>query len=116
MNAQSIKYLAVIDLANEIDHRSPRNRVQLFDGRLEVFLVKKEHGVKWDSLEPAAGTFNRSELITRRQASIARFDAEEAQRAKLGEKTMHAMERDVVGEQMALDEHRRNQIDGKRGA
>jgi hypothetical protein len=28
-----------------------KNRVQLLDDRLEIFLIKKEHGLKWESLE-----------------------------------------------------------------
>ena len=40
VNASSIKYFAIIDFPYPIDYENPRNRVQLLDEKLEVFLVK----------------------------------------------------------------------------
>lgn len=95
---------------HEIEHRSPKNRAQLLDNCLEVYLVKKQQGVKWDSLEPPAGTFSRKELFDRRQESIARYDAEEKERADLAYKTKNRMEKEVVDEQIKVDSHQRNTI------
>ena len=110
VSAQSIKYFQAVDFLHEIEHRSPKNRVQLLDTCLEVYLVKKQQGVKWDSLEPAAGTFSRKELFDRRQASIARYDEEEKQRADLAFKTKNRMEKEVVDEQIKVDAFQRNTI------
>lgn len=47
INAASIKYFTVIDFPCEVDYENSRNRIQLLDERLEVFLIKKET-VHWD--------------------------------------------------------------------
>ena len=51
VNAKSIKYFAAIDFLHEIDHANAKNRAQLLDGRLEVFLIKKTAGKTWATLE-----------------------------------------------------------------
>lgn len=94
---------------HEIDHRNPKNRVSLLDTRLEVYLVKKQQGIKWDSLEPA---LSRKELFDRRQASVARYDAEEKIREEAAVKTKNRMEKEVVDEQIKVDAHKRNTIEG----
>jgi hypothetical protein len=48
INAQQIKYLAIIDFKHEIDYLNPKNRVQLIENRLEVFLMKLVPGRKWE--------------------------------------------------------------------
>ena len=51
VNATSIKFIAIIDFAHDIDYSHPKNRVQLLDNRLEVFLIKKQEGITWEHLE-----------------------------------------------------------------
>lgn len=51
INATSIKFITIIDFPHQVDYEHPKNRVQLLDNRLEVFLMKKQDGVTWDSLE-----------------------------------------------------------------
>ena len=41
VNATSIKFVAIIDFAHDIDYNHPKNRTQLLDNRMEVFLMKK---------------------------------------------------------------------------
>jgi hypothetical protein len=40
VNCQSIKYIAILDFLHPIDYLSSKNKFQLLDGRLEVFLIK----------------------------------------------------------------------------
>lgn len=42
VNVPSIRFFAVIDFPNYIDFESQRNRSQLLDDSLEVFLMKKD--------------------------------------------------------------------------
>ena len=54
VNIKSTKFVAIIDFMHEIDHRSPKNRVQLIEGaqqRLEVYLIKAKSNIKWTHLE-----------------------------------------------------------------
>ena len=54
VNIKSTKYIAIIDFMHEIDHRSPKNRIQLIEGpqkRLEVYLIKAKRDLKWSNLE-----------------------------------------------------------------
>jgi hypothetical protein len=48
VNATSIKYLTIIDFKHKIDYLSPKNRVQLIDSKLEVYLMKATPGAKWE--------------------------------------------------------------------
>ena len=59
-------------------------------------------------MEPA---LSRKEIFDRRQASVARYDAEEKIRDETFVKTKNRMEKEVVDEQIKVDAHKRNTID-----
>ena len=41
VSAQQVKFFLALDLMHEIEHRHAKNRAQLLDGRLELYLMKK---------------------------------------------------------------------------
>jgi hypothetical protein len=59
INARSIKYLSIIDFKYKIDYLNPKNRVQLIDNKLEVFLKKATPGAKWNELEINSQDYTR---------------------------------------------------------
>lgn len=61
INASSIKYFSIIDFPLEIDYESPKNKIQLLDERLEVFLIKKDHTTLWEKIQ--IDTLSKEELI-----------------------------------------------------
>ena len=74
VTAQTIKFFTIIDFAHEVDYLHQKNRAQLLDDRLEIFLMKQEVGKMWDSLELDSSTVTRQEAIDRRNLSIDRFN------------------------------------------
>jgi hypothetical protein len=80
VNVKSTKYVAIIDFLHAIDFQSPKNRVQLVDGRLEVYLIKAKSNVKWTHLEVQG--LSRQEVIKRRNASIDAYYKLEEERKK----------------------------------
>jgi hypothetical protein len=44
INVPTIKYFAVVDFAHEVDYENPKNKVQLYDEGLEVYLIKAQPG------------------------------------------------------------------------
>jgi hypothetical protein len=67
VNVPSIRFFAVIDFPLAIDFESSRNRSQLTDESLEVFLIKAEAQM-WDDVQ--VRTLPPAELNERRNASI----------------------------------------------
>lgn len=41
VNVSSIRFFAVVDFDKEIDWENPKNKTQLLDSSLEVYLIKK---------------------------------------------------------------------------
>lgn len=78
ISAQKIKYFAAIDFLHEVDYRHQKNRIQLLDDRLEVFLIKKEFGLKWEDLEIQG--LNKKEITERRKETLDRFYKDEEKR------------------------------------
>lgn len=51
INVPKIRYIQIIDFPFPVDHTSTKNRVQLTDDSLEVFLIKKDNNVApWSEL------------------------------------------------------------------
>jgi hypothetical protein len=71
INATSIKFISIIDFPQHIDYEHLKNRVQLLDNRLEVFLMKKIEGVTWDSLEIQG--LSKKQVMDRRNKSISDY-------------------------------------------
>lgn len=69
INAPSVKYITYVDFPGAgVDSDNPRNRIQLLDNSLDVFLIKAEHGNHWDKLQ--VDDMTREELIKRRDVSL----------------------------------------------
>jgi hypothetical protein len=65
VNATTIKYIAIIDFPHLIDYENPKNRVQLLDEKLEVFLMKSsESRSLWDKIQ--VDNLSREEIAKRR--------------------------------------------------
>jgi hypothetical protein len=79
INVPTIKYFAVVDFANEVDYENPRNKVQLYDEGLEVYLIKAHVG-NWPEIQIRSMT--REELIKRREESLNRYYKREEEKYK----------------------------------
>jgi DNA helicase IV len=75
INAQSIKHFVAVDTLYEIDHKNPKTRAQLLDGRLDIYVIKKVAGRSWPTLE--VQDLTKPELMKRRNESVDRFYKEE---------------------------------------
>ena len=82
INATSIKFINIIDFTHQVDYEHPKNRVQLLDNRLEVFLMKKQDGVTWDSLEIQG--LSRKQVMDRRNKSISDYYVKKEEERKQG--------------------------------
>lgn len=112
MNIKSTKFVAIIDFMHEIDHRSPKNRVQLIEGaqqRLEVYLMKAKSNAKWTNLEVQG--LSRQEVIVRRNESLDAYYKEEESRKKGAQDALYAMDRHAIEQMSKVDAHQRNTIE-----
>ena len=75
INAQSIKYFSAIDFLYRIDHKNPKSRFQLIDGRLECLLIKANPGQNWETLEVEG--LSKAEITQRRSEAETRYYARE---------------------------------------
>jgi len=66
VNVHSIKYFTAIDFPFEIQFDDARNRVQLLDDSLEIFINKKERRL-WDQVQVEG--LSKEELFERRRAA-----------------------------------------------
>lgn len=81
VNVPSIRFFAVIDFPNPVDFESPRNRSQLLDDSLEVFLMKKDSAqALWTEIQ--LSSLPTVELNTRRNESIKRYHDREEEKYK----------------------------------
>ena len=94
INATSIKFITIIDFTHQVDYEHPKNRVQLLDNRLEVFLMKKQDGVTWDSLEIQG--LSRKQVMDRRNKSISDYYVKKEEERKQGQENMYQMEKAVI--------------------
>ena len=112
INARSIKYLTIIDFKHKIDYLNPKNRVQLIDSKLEVFLMKGTPGAKWEQLE--ISNLTRQQVMTRRQKSVDEFHAHEEAERKKSSSAVLRQEKDVIDNQMVVERHERKTIKNKK--
>ena len=87
INATSIKFITIIDFPHHIDYEHLKNRVQLLDNRLEVFLMKKIEGVTWDSLEIQG--LSKKQVMDRRNKSISDYYVKKEEIRAEGQKTLY---------------------------
>jgi len=87
INAPSVKFLLVIDLLNEVDFENLRNRIQLLDDKLEIFLIKKEAGLHWDTL--SIRDLDKKEIKERRDESLRQYYERQDQKYKETETKKH---------------------------
>ena len=112
VNIKSTKYIAIIDFMHEIDHRSPKNRVQLIEGaqkRLEVYLIKAKKDLKWSHLQVQG--LSRQDVIKRRNDSFDAYYKEEEARKKSAQDSLYAMDRHAIDQMTKVDAHQRNTIE-----
>lgn len=113
VNVKTTKYVAIIDFLHEVDYKSPKNRVQLLDGRLEVYLIKKSN-IKWTHLEVQG--LSRQEVIKRRNASLDAYYQHEEESKKTAQEQMYAMDKHAVEQMSKVDAHQRNTIEKMKGS
>ena len=103
VNVHTTKYVAIIDFLHPVDFESPKNRVQLLDGRLEVYLIKAQSNVKWTHLEVQG--LSRQEVIQRRNASLDAYYKREEEKKKNAQEAMYAMDKHAVEQMSKVDAH-----------
>jgi hypothetical protein len=108
VNATSIKFVAIIDFAHDIDYNHPKNRTQLLDNRMEVFMMKKQEGITWENLELQGMT--KQQLMEKRNKSISIYYTKKEQDHKDAQEKVHKMEKEVIEDQMKVDKHVRKHI------
>ena len=103
VNATSIKFICIIDFLHQVDYEHPKNRVQLLDNRLEVFLMKKIEGVTWESLE--IQSLSKKQVMDRRNKSISEYYVKKEQERKQGQENMYSMEKAAIDNIMKVEKH-----------
>jgi len=72
VNAPSIRYICVIDLASTIDYEHPSSKVTLLDERLEIVVFKPQTDHRlWESVMMQG--LSKDEIRLRREASLAQY-------------------------------------------
>eukprot|EP00826_Nyctotherus_ovalis_P019980 TRINITY_DN16232_c0_g1_i7.p1 TRINITY_DN16232_c0_g1~~TRINITY_DN16232_c0_g1_i7.p1 ORF type:complete len:668 (-),score=237.84 TRINITY_DN16232_c0_g1_i7:135-2138(-) len=110
VNATSIKLVVVLDLFKAIQYRSPKNRTQMHDDGLELYLQKAE-SEEWPQLCYAGP---KEELRKRREESIAREKQEEEERAQKTEKAKRGMGDEAYKAYADSADAQRKQIQAKK--
>ena len=82
VNATSIRYICVIDLAQTIDYEHQQTKVTLLDEKLEIIVFKPqdEHRI-WDTAMVQG--LNKDEIRLRREASLAQYYQRQEDKLKL---------------------------------
>lgn len=79
VNVSSIRFFAVVDFDKEIEWENPKNKTQLLDSSLEVYLIKKIPEM-WENI--LVQGLSKEELTARRNESLERYYKREAERLK----------------------------------
>ncbi len=106
VNVPQNKLVLVFDLLHPIVYTSPKNRVQMLQDGLELFLVK-EKAEMWPQLLHVDG---KDALKKRREEALAREKKDADERAKIVAKRKIELDKHTVSEQMALEEAQRKAI------
>jgi predicted ATP-grasp superfamily ATP-dependent carboligase len=109
INASSIKYFAGIDFPLEIDYESPKNKVQLMDESLEIFLVKKVPG-HWEKVQVPTIEFTRAEATQRREEAVARYYKRQEEKLKEAKSKSYEHDKMIINKQMELERLAKAQI------
>ncbi len=84
VNAPSIKYIQIIDLAFPVNPEHPSTKITLLDDKLEVNLYKAEVGM-WDYI--AVMGLNREQIRVRREESLRLYYAREEEKLEAAKQT-----------------------------
>ena len=110
INAAPIKLVIALDLLKPIAYQSSKNRIQMRDDGLEVYLLKAEPA-DWPQL---CFVDNKENLKKRREESMTKEKKETEAKAKLAEKKKADMDQLALNEHMALTEAQRKHIRSKK--
>jgi hypothetical protein len=70
VNASSVRYICVIDLASTIDYEHPSNKVTLLDEKLEIVVYKPQKDYRlWETVMVQG--LSKDEIRVRREESLA---------------------------------------------
>ena len=106
VNVPTIRYIQIIDFPFPVDFTNSRNRVQLLDNSLEVYLVKKDLNTElWTECQLTG--LNNKELTERRNESIKRYDEYQKTLAKTTTSLTWEMDRLATTQQMQVEKHSR---------
>ena len=106
VNVPTIRYIQIIDFPFPVDFTNSRNRVQLLDTSLEVYLVKKDLNTElWSEVQLTG--LNNKELTERRNESIKRYDEYQKTLAKTTTSLTWEMDRLATTQQMQVEKHSR---------
>ena len=95
VNASSIRYICVIDLASSIDYEHQSTKVTLLDEKLEinVFKPQDEHRI-WETAMIYGLT--KDEIRVRREASLAQYYQRQEEKLKLAQATKLAQDKHSI--------------------
>ena len=113
VNVPSIRYIQVVDFPFPVDFTDPKNRVQLLDSSLDVFLIKKDLNTElWPEVQLTG--LSGKELTERRNESIRRYDEYQSKRAAETTSLTWELDRLATTQQMAVETHSRDFLENSK--
>ena len=113
VNVPTIRYIQIIDFPLPIDFTNPKNRVQMLDNSLDVYLVKKDLNTElWTEVQLTG--LNNKELMERRNESIKRYDEYQNKLAKQTTSLTWEMDREATTKQMQVEAHSRDFLENSK--
>eukprot|EP01022_Parablepharisma_sp_SALTPOND_P000843 TRINITY_DN105134_c2_g1_i1.p2 TRINITY_DN105134_c2_g1~~TRINITY_DN105134_c2_g1_i1.p2 ORF type:complete len:748 (+),score=145.54 TRINITY_DN105134_c2_g1_i1:9608-11851(+) len=106
INATPIKLVVALDMFKPIAYQSPKNRVQMRDDGLELYLLKAAQE-DWPQL---CYVDTKENLKKRREESMAKEKKEAEEKLKIAEKKKADMDQLALNEHLALTEAERKHI------
>jgi hypothetical protein len=95
VNASSIRYICVIDLASTIDCEHPSTKVTLLDEKLEIVVYKPQKDYRlWESV--IVQGLSKDEIRVRREASLAQYYQRQEEKLKLAQSTKLAQDKHSI--------------------
>jgi len=110
INAAPIKLVVALDLLKPIAYRSPKNKIQMHDDGLEIYLLKSET-CEWQQL---CLVDTKENLKKRREESIEKEKKESEELLKIAEKKKAELDQIATNESLALTEAQRKHIKSKK--
>jgi hypothetical protein len=86
VNASSVRYICVIDLASTIDYEHPSNKVTLLDEKLEIVVYKPQKDYRlWETVMVQG--LSKDEIRVRREESLAQYYQRQEEKLNLAKAT-----------------------------